>query len=102
MPTSDFEARCRSSFEKQRFMATLGARLTSICPGEAVIELPFDTRLTQQHGFLHAGVITSIVDSACEYAALSLMPQEAAVLTVEFKINLMSPAADSMFRATVK
>jgi uncharacterized protein (TIGR00369 family) len=98
----DYEIRCRSSFEKQRFMGTLGARLVSVRPGEVVIELPFSERLTQQHGFLHAGSITSIVDSACGYAALSLMPEGSAVLSVEFKINLMKPAAGSLFRATGK
>ena len=102
MSSPDFEARCRSSFEKQRFMSTLGARLVAIRPGEAIIELPFGGHLTQQHGFLHAGAVTSIVDSACGYAALSVMPEGAAVLTVEFKINLMKPAAGSVFRATGK
>ena len=102
MVVPDSEARCRSSFEKQRFMATLGARLVAVRPGEAVIELPFGSHLLQQHGFLHAGAITSIVDSACGYAALSMMPEGAAVLSVEFKINLMKPAAGSLFRATGK
>ena len=83
-------------------MHTLGALLVAVRPGEVVIELPFGIHLTQQHGFLHAGAITSIVDSACGYAALSVMPEGAAVLTVEFKINLMKPAAGSMFRATGK
>ena len=83
-------------------MSTLGARLVTIRPGEVVIELPFGAHLTQQHGFVHAGAITSIVDSACGYAALSLMPEDAAVLSVEFKINLMKPAAGSTFRATGK
>ena len=83
-------------------MSTLGARLVAIRPGEAIIELPFGSHLTQQHGFLHAGAVTSIVDSACGYAALSVMPEGAAVLTVEFKINLMKPAAGSVFRATGK
>lgn len=102
MTILDSEARCRSSFEKQRFMGTLGARLVAVRPGEVVIELPFGTHLTQQHEFLHAGAITSIVDSACGYAALSMMPEGAAVLTVEFKVNLMRPAAGSLFRATGK
>jgi uncharacterized protein (TIGR00369 family) len=102
MTDPDYEVRCRSSFEKQRFMDTIGARLVTVRPGEAVIELPFSGHLTQQHGFLHAGSITSIVDSACGYAALSLMPKGSAVLSVEFKINFMKPAAGSMFRATGK
>jgi uncharacterized protein (TIGR00369 family) len=98
----DFEARCRSSFTRQAFMATLGARLASIEPGQVVIELPFRTDLTQQHGFLHAGVLAAVLDSACGYAALSLMAPGSAVLTVEFKINLMKPAAGTLFRAAGK
>lgn len=102
MPDSDIEARVRASFEKQKFMGTLGARLAEVRPGEVIIELPFGNHLTQQHGFLHAGAVTTIIDTACGYAALTLMPEGAAVLTVEFKINLMKPAAGSMFRATGK
>jgi uncharacterized protein (TIGR00369 family) len=102
MSTPDFEARCRTSFDKQPFMGTLGAQLTVVRPGEAIIELPFSVRLTQQHGFLHAGAVTTIIDTACGYAALSMMAEGAAVLTVEFKVNLMKPAAGSMFRATGK
>lgn len=98
----DFESRCRSSFAKQDFMTTLGARLVSVESGQAVIELPFRQDLTQQHGFLHAGALTSIADSACGYAALSMMSSDAAVLSVEFKINLMKPAAGETFRAVGK
>ena len=89
----------RASFGRQAFMATLGARLAQVAPGKVVIELPFRDDLTQQHGFLHAGVLAAIADSACGYAALSLMPAGAAVLSVEFKVNLMKPAAGSHFRA---
>jgi len=74
-------------------MTTIGAHLTGVAPGAIEIELPYRGDLTQQHGFLHAGVITIIADSACGYAALSLMPANAAVLTVEYKVNLLSPAA---------
>lgn len=95
-----FEERVRASFSRQVFMTSLGARLASVAPGEVAIELPFREDLTQQHGFLHAGVVTAIVDSACGYAALSLMPPEAAVLSVEFKINLLAPAAGGRFVAT--
>src|SRR5215831_9241677 len=102
MSNVDFEARCRTSFAKQQFMNTLGAELVRLEPGEVVIELPFSSQLTQQHGFLHAGAVASIVDSACGYAALTLMPKDAAVLTVEYKINLMKPAAGTRFRATGK
>ena len=98
----NFEARVRASFARQAFMTTLGARLATVDPGHVVIELPFRPDLTQQHGFLHAGVVAAIVDSACGYAALTLMPPGAAVLSVEFKINLMRPAAGSSFRAVGK
>ncbi len=97
-----YESRCRSSFARQKFMTTLGARLLSVAPGEVAIELPFRDDLTQQHGFLHAGVVTAVVDSACGYSALTLMPAGVAVLSVEFKINLMKPAAGETFRATGK
>ena len=94
-----FEQRVRSSFARQRVMSTIGARLTSISPGEVVIELPFREDLTQQHGYLHAAITTAIVDSACGYAAYSLMPAEAAVLTVEYKVNFLAPAAGRRFVA---
>jgi len=102
MSNLDFEARCRTSFAKQQFMSTLGAVLVRLAPGEVIIELPFSSQLTQQHGFLHAGAVASIADSACGYAALSLMPQDVAVLTVEYKVNLLKPAVGMRFRATGK
>ena len=80
-------------------MATLGARLSDVRAGEVVIELPFREDLVQQHGFVHAGVVSSVTDSACGYAALTLMDPGAAVLTVEFKINLLAPAVGDSFRA---
>jgi len=89
---SNFEARVRMSFARQRLMQTIGAHLTRVTPGEVEIALPFREDLTQQHGYLHAGIVTSIVDSACGYAALSLTPAGAEVLSVEYKINLLSPA----------
>lgn len=88
----DAETRVRASFGRQAFMTTLGAELTRVAPGEVDIRLPFRSDLTQQHGFLHAGVVSSIADSACGYAAFSLMPDEAGVLSVEYKINLLAPA----------
>jgi len=94
-----FESRVRSSFSRQTVMATFGATLVRIDPGEVEIELPFRADLTQQHGFLHAGVITTVVDSACGYAALSLMDPGAAVLSIEFKVNLLAPARGERFRA---
>ena len=98
----DFAARVRASFARQPFMATLGARLARVAAGEVDIELPFRGDLTQQHGFMHGGAVTAIADTACGYAAYTLMPADAGVLSVEFKINLMKPAAGSMFRATGK
>ncbi len=98
MPTFEpkdpnFESRVRASFARQDIMETIGAKLVSVSPGEVQIELPFRDDLTQQHNFLHAGVVTTIVDTACGYAALSLMPADSAVLTIEYKVNFVSPAA---------
>ncbi len=89
----EFEPRVRASFARQRFMATIGARLAHVAAGEVDIELDVRDDLVQQHGFLHAGVLAAAADSACGYAALSLMPAGTAVLSVEFKINLLAPAA---------
>jgi uncharacterized protein (TIGR00369 family) len=95
-----FEQRVRDSFVRQRVMGTIGAALAAVAPGEVVIELPFRDDLTQQHGFLHAAIVTAIVDSACGYAAYSLMPAGAAVLSVELKVNFLAPAAGARFVAT--
>ena len=95
----DFEHRVRSSFARQNFMATLGASLELIEPGEVHIALPFSANLSQQHGYLHAGATAAIADSANGYAALTLTPADAEVLAVEFKINLMLPAAAKRFIA---
>jgi uncharacterized protein (TIGR00369 family) len=89
----DFEARVRASFDRQAFMATIGATLTRVEPGAIEIHLPIRPNLTQQHGFVHAGAVASIADSACGYAAASLSSADTGVLAVEFKINLMAPAA---------
>ena len=93
----DNAARVRASFGRQRAMALLGAHMTEVGAGTAEIVLPFREELTQQHGFVHAGIITAIADSACGYAALSLMPPDVGVLTVEFKVNLLNPAAGERF-----
>ena len=95
----DYKAVVKSSFECQNIMATLGAKLVSITPGRAEIEMNFDKRFTQQHGFLHAGTVTTLADSACGYAALSLMPPDSAILAVEFKVNFLSPAQGERFTA---
>ena len=88
----DYERRVRESFLKQKLMRTIGANLTSVLAGEVEIALPYRDDLTQQHGFIHAGVVATLADTACGYAAYSLMAPDAAVLTVEYKINLLSPA----------
>ncbi|MCW5655085.1 MAG: PaaI family thioesterase [Hydrogenophaga sp.] len=79
-------------------MRTLGATLAQVLPGQVVITLPWSEPLTQQHGFLHAGMVATALDSACGYAGFTLMPAEAAVLTIEFKINLLAPAQGEHFR----
>lgn len=84
--------RIKESFDKQGLMKTLNAKLVSVEKGEVKISCEFSEALTQQHGFFHAGVATSIVDSACGYAALTMMPDDMEVLSVEFKINFMKPA----------
>ncbi|MCA1635555.1 MAG: PaaI family thioesterase [Acidobacteria bacterium] len=103
-PDPNFEARVRESFERQRVMETIGARLKRVEPGGVEIELPFRHDLTQQHGYLHAGIVTTVVDSACGYAAMSLTPPGAEIVSVEFKINLLSPATGDLLvaRALVK
>ena len=88
----DFEAKVRSSFERQTAMQTLGAVLGKVGPGEVEIEMPYRADLVQQHGFIHGGIVTAIVDSACGYAALSLSAPDTAVLTVEYKVNFVAPA----------
>ena len=95
----NYEARVRASFAAQKFMETLGAQLERVLPGEVVIALPFRGDLTQQHGYLHAGVTAALADSACGYAALTLMEPDAAVLSVEFKLNLLAPAEGDRFAA---
>ena len=98
----DFEARVRASFARQRFMATLGATLERVMPGEVAIAFGFRDDLTQQHGFLHAGVMTAIADSACGYAALTVMERDAGVLAVEFKVNLLAPGKGERFVAIAR
>ncbi len=88
----EFERRVRASFMNQRVMETIGARLARVGPGEVEIELAYDERLTQQTGFLHAGVVTTVLDSACGYAAFTLMEPGSEVLSIEFKVNLLAPA----------
>jgi uncharacterized protein (TIGR00369 family) len=98
------EEKIRANFARQAFMTTIAATMSSVGRGSVEIRFPFSQKLTQQNGYIHAGVITSIMDSACGYAALSLAPEDADVLSVEFKVNLLSPAIGDSFltRAHVK
>lgn len=93
-----FAERTRDSFARQPAMHTLGATLQSVSPGAVVITMPHHPSLTQQHGYLHAGMVATALDSACGYAAFTLMPADAAVLTIEFKLNLLAPARGPLFR----
>jgi len=96
-PDADHATRVRESFALQGAMQTLGARLETIEPGLVTISMPFAKAFTQQDGFMHAGALTTVTDSACGYAALSLMPADCGVLTVEFKMNLLAPAKGPAF-----
>ena len=98
----DFEPRVRASFNTQQVMQAIGARLLTVGSGEARIELPFRSELTQQHGYIHAGIIGAIADSACGYAAYTLMPADSEVLTVEYKVNFLAPAKGEKFVAIGK
>jgi uncharacterized protein (TIGR00369 family) len=89
----NYAERVRASFGRQRAMSFLGAQLRTVEPGQTEIVLPYREELSQQHGFIHAGIVTAIADTACGYAAFSLMPPGVGVLTVEFKVNLLNPAA---------
>ena len=97
VPAPDYEDRVRVSFARQQAMATIGAELTLVTPGIIEIEMPYSASLTQQHGFLHAGVISTALDSACGYAAFSLLPESSSVLTIEFKVNLLAPGRGERF-----
>jgi uncharacterized protein (TIGR00369 family) len=93
----NFAERVRASFGRQKVMATLGITIDELHAGEIVLRMPYHASYTQQHGFMHAGIISTALDSACGYAAYSLMSVDAAVLTVEFKTNLLAPAEGEYF-----
>jgi uncharacterized protein (TIGR00369 family) len=95
----DYEGRVRASFARQELLNTLHGKIAFISPGELHIEAPFDERFTQQDGFLHAGIVATLMDSACGYAAYTLMPADSRVLSVEFKVNFLNPARGERFRA---
>jgi uncharacterized protein (TIGR00369 family) len=94
------EQRVRTSFGAQTMLATLGATMVEVARGRVVLEMPSDPRFGQQFGYTHAGAITALVDTACGYAALSTMPADREVLTVDFSANFTAPAAGERFRAT--
>jgi uncharacterized protein (TIGR00369 family) len=96
----DFVDRVRNSFNRQGFMMLLGATLTRIEPGSVDIEVPYRADLTQQHGYFHAGVTSTVADTAAGYAGYTLFPVGSSVLTVEFKINLIAPAQGNRLSAT--
>ena len=100
----DFEKRVRENFLEQRVMTLIGAELITVEPGVVEIGIRMRDDLTQQNGFMHAGIVTTVLDSACGYAAYTLMPAESSVLSVEFKVNLLSPATGERIiaRAEVK
>lgn len=93
-----FEQRVRASFARQAAMETIGARLVRADAGEVEIELPWAAHVTQQHGFVHGGVIGAVLDSSCGYAASSLMPADVGVLSVEYKVSFVAPAKGQRFR----
>jgi uncharacterized protein (TIGR00369 family) len=99
----DFRAAATSTFDQQPAMRTLGISLARLEPGEVDLEMPYSEAFTQQHGFVHAGIITAGLDNACGIAAFSLMPADTGILTVEFKTNLLAPAKGErfLFRARV-
>jgi uncharacterized protein (TIGR00369 family) len=98
----NFRKRVADDFARQRVMRTMGITLESIEPGEVHLQMPFRDDLTQQNGYLHAGVLSTALDSACGFSAYTLMPAEASVLTIENKINLLRPADNGPFRVVAR
>ena len=91
-----FESRVRASFARQKAMQLIGASLSVVVPGHVEVALPFRDDLTQQKGFVHGGIVGMIADSACGYSAFSLMPADCSLVTVEYKINILSPARGAL------
>jgi uncharacterized protein (TIGR00369 family) len=98
--TEEILARVQASFDRQGMMTTLGVEVIAVEPGRVEMSLRHDERFTQQHGFLHAGAVASVLDTACGYAAYSVMSPEAAVLTATYTVNLLAPAAGERFAIT--
>ena len=101
-PNPAFAEEIKASFAKQTIMGLIGAELSRVEPGIIEITLPYRADLAQQNGYLHAGIVTTIADTACGYAAYSLMPPKSEVLSVEFKVNLTRPAKGEMFVAVAE
>ena len=99
-PAEAMRERVRASFERQAMMTTLGVELASVEPGSVELVVGHDERFTQQHGFMHAGAVATVLDTACGYAAFSVMPPDAAVLTAAYTLNLLAPAAGRRFVMT--
>ena len=98
----DYINKVKDSFQRQHAMDTIGTRIHKLQPGLVELAFDYDARLTQQHGFIHAGIVSTVMDSACGYAGFSLMPENTAVLTIEFKVNLLAPAQGESFVAVGK
>lgn len=94
----EFDTRVRASFDRQPAMTTIGARLARVEPGEVEIHMPFSPHITQQHGFIHGGILGTALDSACGFASLTLMPADCGILTIEYKLNLLAPGRGERFR----
>ena len=99
---AEYESRIRENFARQKVMQLIGASLRRVEPGAIDIALPFRDELTQQNGYIHAGILTTVADSACGYAAYTLMPAGSGVLSVEFKVNLLRPAVGELFVAEAR
>lgn len=93
----NYREKVEKSFDRQQAMETIGISLEKVEPGRVVLNMPYNEAYTQQHGFVHAGILSTALDSACGYAAFSLMPEEAAVLSIEYKVNLLAPAKGEKF-----
>jgi uncharacterized protein (TIGR00369 family) len=96
----NYKIKIEESFNRQEVMKTINASLAKIEPGKVSINLKYSTKITQQHGFVHAGIVSTVIDSACGYAALTLMPEDTGVLSIEFKVNLLAPAKGDFFVAS--
>ncbi|MBA3012071.1 MAG: PaaI family thioesterase [Proteobacteria bacterium] len=96
----NYKEKVEKSFDRQQAMKTIGIALEEVVPGRVVLTMPYNQAYTQQHGFVHAGILSTALDSACGYAAFSFMPEESAVLSIEYKVNLLAPAKGEKFIIT--